>query len=551
MKKIKKIALIIAVLMLMAVCFVFGASALEPTGQCGDNVYWDFDSATGELVISGNGPMYDFESLSSPFYEESDIKKVVIEENVTTVGDFAFRYCKEISDLTLGNSIVCIGDHSFACCDALINVDIPDSVTTIKELAFFNSKNLSSVKIGKEVAVIEFNVFAFCYRLAEFSVHKDNANYSTDENGVLFNKDKTVLIKFPEGSSLEHYKIPDGVTTIDHVAFLVCNKLTNISIPSTVTTIGGYSFFSCLSLDNIILPDSITCIWEGAFAVLPFCDKIYIEGLSTDIQTYALGYSDWVISGISQEEFVEKYRTYLQTNDKEIEKELEKYISYPDEPVLIGTLYCHSGSTAETYAIENNMAYELIHFFKGEWTYDYDNMIRTRKCIHCDELQVEELEIEELSGDNFLLVEEKVTSGIEGEVEVLKVFDINLKNSDGVHVQPDGTIKVKLPNDWSKSGVYKVYRVNDDGTLTDMNAYREGSHLVFDTDHFSIYVIVVEGATEEEPETPDTPADPETPDCDCFCHAEGVLNRILVFVYKLIIRILGTSPLCECGIAHY
>ena len=551
MKKIKKIALIIAVLMLMAVCFVFGASALEPTGQCGDNVYWDFDSATGELVISGNGPMYDFESLSSPFYEESDIKKVVIEENVTTVGDFAFRYCKEISDLTLGNSIVCIGDHSFACCDALINVDIPDSVTTIKELAFFNSKNLSSVKIGKEVAVIEFNVFAFCYRLAEFSVHKDNANYSTDENGVLFNKDKTVLIKFPEGSSLEHYKIPDGVTTIDHVAFLVCNKLTNISIPSTVTTIGGYSFFSCLSLDNIILPDSITCIWEGAFAVLPFCDKIYIEGLSTDIQTYALGYSDWVISGISQEEFVEKYRTYLQTNDKEIEKELEKYISYPDEPVLIGTLYCHSGSTAETYAIENNMAYELIHFFKGEWTYDYDNMIRTRKCIHCDELQVEELEIEELSGDNFLLVEEKVTSGIEGEVEVLKVVDINLKNSDGVHVQPDGTIKVKLPNDWSKSGVYKVYRVNDDGTLTDMNAYREGSHLVFDTDHFSIYVIVVEGATEEEPETPDTPADPETPDCDCFCHAEGVLNRILVFVYKLIIRILGTSPLCECGIAHY
>ena len=550
MKKTKKLALMIAVLMLMAVCFAFGASALDATGQCGENVYWDFDSENGELVISGNGPMYDYEyhKGSSPFYDESDIKKVVIEENVTTVGDFAFTYCKEISDLTLGNSIVCIGDHSFAFCDALINVDIPDSVTTIKQLAFFNSKNLSSVKIGKEVAVIEFNVFAFCYRLAEFSVHKDNANYSTDENGVLFNKDKTVLIKFPEGSSLEHYKIPDGVTTIDHVAFLVCNKLTNISIPSTVTTIGGYSFFSCLNLDNIILPDSITCIWEGAFAELPFCDKIYIEGLSTDIQRYALGYSDWVISGISQEEFVEKYRTYLQTNDKEIEKELEKYISYLDEPVCIGTLYCHSGSTAETYAIENNMAYELIHFFKGDWTYDYDNMIRTRKCIHCDELQVEELEIEEITGDNFLVVEEIVTNGIEGEAEVLKAFDINLKNSDGVHVQPDGTIKVKLPNDWSKNGTYKVYRVNDDGTLTDMNAYREGSHLVFDTDHFSIYVIVVEGATEEEPETP---AEPETPDCDCFCHAEGILNRILVFVYKLIVRILGTSPLCECGVAHY
>ncbi|MBQ1996339.1 MAG: hypothetical protein II237_09125, partial [Clostridia bacterium] len=141
-------------------------------------------------------------------------------------------------------------------------------------------------------------------------------------------------------------------------------------------------------------------------------------------------------------------------------------------------------------------------------------------------------------------------------VEVLKVFDINLKNHDGVHVQPNGTIKVKLPNDWSKNGIYKVYRVNDDGTLTDMNAYREGSHLVFDTDHFSIYVIVVENekGSEEEPETPDTPdtpAEPDTESCDCICHATGFLNRILAFVYKLILKLFAMAPLCECGVAHY
>lgn len=598
MKRTKKIALIMLAVALMAVCFVFGASALEPTGQCGDNVYWDFDSENGELVISGNGPMYDYQYSegSSPFYDESDIKKVVIEENVTTVGDFAFTYCKEISDLTLGNSIVCIGDHSFAFCDALINVDIPDSVTTIKQLAFYNSKNLSSVKIGKEVAVIEWFVFDFCYKLAEFSVHKDNANYSTDENGVLFNKDKTVLIKFPEGSSLEHYKIPDGVTAIGDYAFLLCKKLTNISVPSNVTTIGAYSFCLCFNLDNIILPDSITCFGEGAFAfcsymtkivvpynvkvigpeavcIMPFLEEITVESLDVEIGEYFC-YSMYDAINISRKEFAE---LFIQHNLELIyNPEYEKHIIELDEPKPFGTIYCHSGSTAETYAIENGIDYELTHFFKGDWTYDYDNMIRTRKCIHCDELETEPLEttgngdveiiepvdpdtdfdVDEIKGDKFIVVEETVVNGIEGNAEVLRAFDITLKNKDGVHVQPDGTVKVKLPLDWTKDGVYKVYRVNDDGTLTDMNAYRQGSHMVFETDHFSIYVIVdvSEKSEADEPETPDTPdvpAEPDTSDCNCICHKEGIFFEMLTIVFRFVTKLLGVFPTCDCGIAHY
>ena len=103
---------------------------------------------------------------------------------------------------------------------------------------------------------------------------------------------------------------------------------------------------------------------------------------------------------------------------------------------------------------------------------------------------------------DYVVIEETLENGVSADWEIIKAFDINLKNKDGVHVQPDGTVKVKLPNDWSKSGVYKVYRVNDDGTLTDMNAYRQGSHLVFETDHFSVYVIVVENEAEVTPDEP-------------------------------------------------
>lgn len=161
---------------------------------------------------------------------------------------------------------------------------------------------------------------------------------------------------------------------------------------------------------------------------------------------------------------------------------------------------CHSGSTAEAYSIENGANYELVHFF-GEWVYDWDKYIRTRKCDLCEYVETEALEkpeigdveiiepsnpntdfdVEEVekNGDKFILIQEVLSNNTDGEFSVLKAFDITLKNKDGVHVQPNGTVKVKLPLDWEKDGSYKVYRVNYDGTLTDMNAYRRGSHMVF------------------------------------------------------------------------
>ena len=147
----------------------------------------------------------------------------------------------------------------------------------------------------------------------------------------------------------------------------------------------------------------------------------------------------------------------------------------------------------------------------GDWIWDEVNMFCYRVC-HCGAMQgfkfnitidgengpviilpdnpEYDFDVENIvNGDSrFVLVEEVFSENLEGDWEIHKVFDITLKNSDGVHVQPDGTVKVKLPLHSEKDGVYKVYRVNDDGTLTDMNAYRQGSHMVFETDHFSTYV---------------------------------------------------------------
>ncbi len=229
-------------------------------------------------------------------------------------------------------------------------------------------------------------------------------------------------------------------------------------------------------------------------------------------------------------------QTYIDNRDA--------YVEYLEDYYYPATIHCHAGSTAEAYAIEHGMDYELTHFFEGDWTYDWDNLVRWRKCIHCEERETEPLETENpggaeivgpADGDTSFNVEPVSTDYVLikealGEQNVVKAFDISLKNQDGVHVQPKGTVKVKLPGDF-KTGDYKVYRVNADDTYTDMQAFREGSHLVFYTDHFSLYVVVDESA-ETEPSTPDTPDTPDAPAKES--KVRNILHIIFEFLQKLI-----------------
>lgn len=588
MKKTKKIALIIAVLMLMAVCFAFGASAVDSSkiyaeGQCGENATYTFDSATGELVISGTGAIKE-----KAFYKCDEIKSVIIGDGITEIGEYAFWLC------------------DFA------SVDIPDSVEKICDSAFGNCDNLETIKIGKNVREIASLSFIECEKLLEFIVDEENSCYYNDEYGALYDNINNILVQYPAANPATSYEVAEGIVKIDDGAFALALNLAEIKLPSSLKVIGDYAFeyvcrikeiaipdsveqigFSafvyCINLEKVKLPDSLTYVAPQTFTACISLKEVFIPESVTAIDFYAFYYSfalekviienpnitigasafhNYVVSNgtLSIDEWIAKiielFNDWLLNNKSfdEIDPVMSAICTTvsPDVPLAKVGIYCHDEGityTAETYAEENGIYFEYFHELADEWTYDYENMIRYRECVYpdCDYREVEELEIEEITGDNFLLIEEKVTNGIEGDVEVLKAFDINLKNSDGVHVQPDGTVKVKLPNDWSKNGVYKVYRVNDDGTLTDMNAYREGSHLVFDADHFSIYVIVVEGedTTEEEPEIPNIPAEPDTTDCDCICHATGFLNRILAFVYRVFIELLGTAKVCKCGVAHY
>lgn len=241
MKKTNKIlSVFLALLMIVSIIPMSSITANAATsGSCGDNLTWTFDEATGTLTISGTGAMYDcydFESYEYPWEKiQNDIINVVIEEGVTTIGDSAFGWCYNLSDITISDTVTTIGEYALSTTN-LRTIYIPASVIEICDSALYQNRELEYIEVSE-----------------------DNSLYSNDENGVLFNKDKTIIVQYPIGNSRESYIIPDSVRIVGDGAFDQAFYLTKVTIPEGVTTIENAAFLNC-DFDNIYIPGSVISI---------------------------------------------------------------------------------------------------------------------------------------------------------------------------------------------------------------------------------------------------------------------------------------------------
>ena len=131
----------------------------EPQVWIEDNLTWKLD-ADGTLTISGTGAMknYDSKKNRNPVYNNSNVKKVVIEDGVTRIGNYAFFYCRSLTSITIPDSVTSIGNWAFHGCP-LTSITIPDSVTSIGAMAFHSCSNLKSITIPDSVTSIESAVF--------------------------------------------------------------------------------------------------------------------------------------------------------------------------------------------------------------------------------------------------------------------------------------------------------------------------------------------------------------------------------------------------------
>lgn len=212
----------------------------------------------------------------------NSLTNITIPDNVTSIADYAFSLCKSLTSVIIPNSVTSIGSYAFQSCSSLTSIIIPNSVTDIGRDAFRHCIGLTSITIPNSVKSIGDNVFDYCSALTNIYVDVNNENYCS-EDGVLYNKIKTKIIRFPQGKSNTFFLIPDSVTSIGNCAFYRCSNLTSITIPNSVTNIDDYAFSDCSSLTGIIIPDGVTSINKSVFRNCSNLTNVTIPGSVTSI----------------------------------------------------------------------------------------------------------------------------------------------------------------------------------------------------------------------------------------------------------------------------
>ena len=232
---------------------------------------------------------------SNPYYSGYVIIPATVTYNdnqysVTSIGYGAFRYCSELTSITLPNSVTNIGNNAFYRCTGLTSITIPNSVTNIGEYAFYDCSGLTSITIPNSVTSIGDNAFYRCYVTKENFHNQSNITPSgltvcdvRTESGFCI-KDNALVKYLGKERTIT---IPNSVTTIEGGAFWGCTGLTSITIPNSVTTIGSNAFRDCTGLTSITIPNSVTKIGEDAFWVCSGLTSITIPNSVTTIGDYA------------------------------------------------------------------------------------------------------------------------------------------------------------------------------------------------------------------------------------------------------------------------
>ncbi len=247
---------------------------VESLGYCGENkedaeyiLYKD-----GTLVISGTGAID-----SSCFYGWSNIKKVVINEGIKKIGESCFNNCSELVEVSLPSTLEEIGDSAFANCSKLMGLNIPDSVTKVGQNILANTPwhhnqpiglltldgwilgykgtmpESYTLPIGKDIKGMA-EEFILRWEINDFDLEEENLYY-TYEDGVLYNKDKTVLIRVSLQNSYSEFIVPDTVKTIGANAFQK-NNGRRVVLPATLENIENNAFLNA-GLTNLDIPASV------------------------------------------------------------------------------------------------------------------------------------------------------------------------------------------------------------------------------------------------------------------------------------------------------
>lgn len=329
-----------------------------------------------------------------------------------------YPYGKPDDSYIIPDSVTSINYCAFWNCVNLTSVTIPNSVTNIENAAFSNSSNLTSIIIPDSVTSIGEFPFDGCTLLSSITVSENNKNYSSID-GVLFNKEKSELLLYPEGKPDTSYVIPDSCISIGRSAFSSCDNLTSITIPNSVTKILKYAFDSCINLVSVDIPNSVTSIGINAFQECHSLASITIPKSISRIEDGTFSNCDSLVSVIVPENvtrigdsaFSYCYNlAYVTILNRSCTIELRPQTIcngyYGESDKFYGTIYGYKNSTAQKYAEQFDKNFVTISGVNGDvsnnGTFDVSDMVNLQNWLMNRETEIVYWKNGDLNNDNIL-----------------------------------------------------------------------------------------------------------------------------------------------------
>lgn len=303
------------------------------------NLSWSLTGG-GVLTVSGNGAIPDYSSGNLPPWSGYNVRTIVIEKGVTSIGDYAFYECSALS-IYIPDGIVKIGQNAFYN-SALISVTIPGTVGAIEDSAFRNCGNLTSVTVPEGVKTIGDEAFRGCTSLGYIDFPASITSVGT---GAFMSCKEMTRVRFKPGRQ--------AVTLGDNL-FSQCQRLTSVTLPQTADRISAGMFQSCTTLPEVYIPASVKEIGENPFTSCKYLEYIYFGGSE----------AEWKgISNPALEASLKSTGTTVIFNAAFD----DPFAADPDDP---GDLLPDEGEDGEDPANPDEGGSDHEHNWSGQWSYN-------------------------------------------------------------------------------------------------------------------------------------------------------------------------------------
>ncbi len=294
--------------------------------DCGDDLRWTLEGST--LTVSGSGAMYDY-SLSSdnpaPWRgAASAVTAIVIEEGVTSVGDYAFIGMGRATSVSFPSSLERVGDYAFAYCELLKSITFAEGLKTMGQGAFISCAELKEAKIPGTVTAIGENAFYDCggiivtfggtrevwQELYSGKLHVictdgtidpgvscgDDLTWALGEDGVLTISGTGEMYDYGDGGEalapwnkhsgqITTIVVEEGVSSIGANAFLGMAQVTAVTLPSTLKAVGEYGFGFCRALTQVTFPEGFASLDSYVFSYCEALTSVTLPGSLTSVGT--------------------------------------------------------------------------------------------------------------------------------------------------------------------------------------------------------------------------------------------------------------------------